>query len=38
MIKNFNTVEDYKNSDKAKLLQQSARTVRVLLAYWQGCH
>lgn len=27
MIKNVNTIEEYKNSDKASILQQAAKTV-----------
>jgi ubiquitin-like modifier-activating enzyme ATG7 len=27
-IKNFNTVEEYKNADKMQILQQAGRTVR----------
>lgn len=30
-IKNFNTVEEYKNADKMQILQQAGRTVRVPL-------
>ena len=29
MIKNVNTIEEYKNIDKAAMLQQAGRTVRI---------